>query len=42
VREREQRERAMIATTGQGTAGTVKTDLAPSAVQGQRKVLLGV
>ena len=42
IREREQRERAMLATAGQGTAGTVKTDLAPSSLQGQRKVLLGV
>lgn len=44
VREREQRMRAAIATAGQGTAGTVKTDLAPSDVSGaqQRRVLLGV
>jgi hypothetical protein len=42
VREREQRERAMMATAGQGTAATVKTDLSPSSLQGQRKVLLGV
>jgi hypothetical protein len=42
IREREQRERAMMATAGQGTSGTVKTDLSPSSLQGQRKVLLGV
>jgi hypothetical protein len=43
VREREARERAAIATAGQGTTGTIKTDLAPASVQGQqqRKVLLG-
>jgi hypothetical protein len=32
----------MMATAGQGTSGTVKTDLSPSSLQGQRKVLLGV
>jgi hypothetical protein len=46
VRNREQRERAQMALSGQGTAGTVKTDLAPAAVAGQqqpqRRVLLGV
>ena len=46
VREREQRERTAIALAGQGTGGTVKTDLAPAAVQQQqgqqRRVLLGV
>ncbi|SJM30446.1 conserved hypothetical protein [Mesorhizobium delmotii] len=26
----------------QGTAGTVKTDLSPSELSGQRRVLLGV
>jgi len=31
-----------MAIAGQGTAGTVKTDLAPASLQGQRKVLLGV
>jgi hypothetical protein len=46
VREREQRERAQMALSGQGTGGTVKTDLAPQSVaaaqQPQRRVLLGV
>jgi hypothetical protein len=42
VREREARTRAAIAMSGQGTSGTVKTDLAPSQLMGQRKVLLGV
>jgi len=44
VRAREQRERMAIMTAGQGTAGTVKSDLAPADVQGaqQRRVLLGV
>lgn len=44
VRQREARERYMMATAGQGTAGTVKTDLAPGAVSGaqQKRVLLGV
>jgi hypothetical protein len=46
IREREQRERLAIMMSGQGTAGTVKTDLAPGAIAGQqqqqRKVLLGV
>ena len=45
VRAREQRERAQMALAGQGTAGTVKTDLVPAAVAGQqapqRRVLLG-
>lgn len=44
VREREQRMRAAIATSGQGTAGTVKTDLVPADVSGSqnRRVLLGM
>jgi hypothetical protein len=46
VRNREEAERAQMALAGQGTAGTVKTDLVPASVAGeqqpQRKVLLGV
>lgn len=42
VRKREQEEAARLAATS-GTAGTVKTDLAPSAVSGaQKRVMLGV
>jgi hypothetical protein len=42
VRRREQEEAARLAASG-GTAGTVKTDLAPSAVSGaQKKITLGV
>jgi hypothetical protein len=41
VRQREAEERARLLAAG-GTAGTVKTDLAPEALTGQRKVLLGV
>lgn len=41
VRRREEVERARLASAS-GTAGTVKTDLAPSSLQGQKRVLLGV
>jgi len=42
VRQREAQEAARLAATG-GTAATVKTDLAPSAVSGaQKRVTLGV
>ncbi len=41
VRRREALERQRLAAQG-GTASTVKTDLAPSAIAGQRRVLLGV
>lgn len=41
VRLREEAERARLAAAG-GTASTVKTDLAPSAIAGQKRVLLGV
>lgn len=43
VRQREARERLMMATAGQGTPGTVKTDLTAADVQGQqRRIKLGV
>lgn len=43
VRQREARERLAMATTGQGTSGTVKTDLTAGNVQGaQRRIKLGV
>lgn len=41
VRRREELERQRLAAAG-GTAATVKTDLAPGALTGQRRVLLGV
>ncbi len=41
VRQREALERQRLAAAG-GTASTVKTDLAPSQIAGQRRVLLGV
>lgn len=41
VKNREALERQRLLAQ-QGTAGTVKTDLAPKSLQGQRKVLLGV
>lgn len=41
VRKRQAEEAARLAAQG-GTAATVKTDLAPSDVVGQKKVLLGV
>lgn len=41
VRRREAEERARLAAAG-GTAGTVKTDLAPGSLVGQKRVLLGV
>lgn len=42
VIQRQRREAELLAAGG-GTAGTVKTsDLAPSSLVGQRKVLLGV
>ena len=41
VRQRELEERARLAAAG-GSASTVKTDLSPSAIAGQKKVLLGV
>jgi hypothetical protein len=40
VRQREAEERARLAADG-GTAGTVKTDLAPSSIAGQKRILLG-
>lgn len=41
IRQRELREAELLAARG-GSFGTVKTDLAPSGLQGQRRVLLGV
>lgn len=41
VKQREALERQRL-LAGQGTAGTVKTDLAPSSLVGQKRVLLGV
>jgi len=41
IRQREQQERQRLAQSG-GTAATVKTDLAPSSLVGQKRVLLGV
>lgn len=41
VQAREDALRASLADT-QGSAGTVKTDLVPSSLQGQKRVLLGV
>lgn len=41
IRQREARERERLAQSG-GTAATVKTDLAPGSLVGQRRVLLGV
>lgn len=41
VKAREDALRAQLAANN-GTAGTVKTDLAPSDVTGQKRVLLGV
>lgn len=41
IRQREAAERERLAQSG-GTAATVKTDLAPSSIVGQRRVLLGV
>lgn len=42
VKAREDAARAALNQQQQGTAGTVKTDLAPSDVVGQKRVLLGV
>lgn len=41
VRRRQELEQARLAAQG-GTAGTVKTDLSPNSLVGQRRVLLGV
>lgn len=41
VKQREAAERARLAAAG-GTAATVKTDLAPGSLVGQKRVLLGV
>lgn len=38
---RQRREAERLAASG-GTAGTVKTDLAPSDLVGRRRVLLGI
>lgn len=40
VRQRERQETARLAATS-GRASTVKSDLAPSDITGQKKVLLG-
>jgi len=40
VRQREQQEAARLAATS-GRASTVKSDLSPDQVTGQKKVLLG-
>jgi len=41
VRKRAMKEAELLAARG-GTAATVKTDLAPRTLVGQRRVLLGV
>ncbi len=41
ILQRQRREQELLASSG-GSAGTVKTDLSPSSLQGPRKVLLGV
>ena len=41
VRRREALERERLAAQG-GTAGTVRTDLSPGSLVGQKRVLLGV
>lgn len=41
VRARASREAARLASQG-GTASTVKTDLSPTSLVGQKRVLLGV
>lgn len=41
VRQREALERERLLAS-QGSAGTVKTDLNPSSIRGQRRVLMGV
>ncbi len=41
VRAREAEQRAKL-EAAQGSSATVKTDLAPSALVGQKRVLLGV
>jgi hypothetical protein len=41
VRQREMREAELLAARG-GTAATVRTDLDPNSIKGNKKVLLGV
>ncbi|MBL8578092.1 MAG: hypothetical protein JNK47_12765 [Mesorhizobium sp.] len=41
VKRREQQEAMRLRQSG-GTAATVKTDLAPESIRGERRVLLGV
>lgn len=41
TRQREQQEASILAAQA-GTAATIKTDLSPSSITGQKRVLLGV